>query len=121
MDKKLIQVFISLPLVLVQVEVKDPMALFQDHKRLISCPNSLFQDHQRPLHQDPYTQIYVIAINKGTNLSAYHCYSLFNLFAAVYSSVAAKNVKSEEECLVVYIVKPIRIGMQQEKKKKNKV
>lgn len=81
MDKKLIQVSISLSLVLVQVEVKDPMALFQDHKRLISCLKSLFQDHQRLLHQYQYTQIYAIAINKGTHLSAYRCYSLFNLFA----------------------------------------
>jgi len=81
LDKKLIQVSISLPLVLVQVEVKDPTALFQDHKRLISCPNSLFQDHQRALHQYQYTQIYVIAINKGTHLSTYLCYSLFKLFA----------------------------------------
>lgn len=76
MAKKLIQVSISLPLVLVQVEVKDLMALFWDHKRLISCPNSLFQDHQSPLHQNQYTQIYVIAVNKGPHLSAYHCYSL---------------------------------------------
>lgn len=80
MDKKLIQASSSLPLVLVQVEVKDPMALFQDRKRLISWPNSLFQDHPTPLHQYQYTQIYAIAINKGTHLSAYHCYSLFNLF-----------------------------------------
>lgn len=80
MDKQLIQVSISLLLVLVQVEVKDPVALFLDHKRLISCPNSLFQDHQRPLHQYQYTRIYGVAINKGTHLSAYHCYSLFNLF-----------------------------------------
>lgn len=78
MDKNLIQVSISLPLVLVQVEVKDLMALFQDHKRLISCPNSLFQDHQRPLHQYQYAQIYAIAVNKGAHLSAYHCYSLFS-------------------------------------------
>lgn len=98
MDKKLIQVSISLPLVLVQVEVKDPMALFQDHKRLISCPNSLFQDHQRPLHQYQYTDLC-------------DCYKQRNTFVCI-PMLQFIQLWQQDEHWVVYITTPVRMSMQ---------
>lgn len=97
MDKKLIQVSISLPLVLVQVEVKDLMALFQDHKRLISCPNSLFQDHQRPLYQYQYTDLCDYYKQRNT----FVCIPMLQFI----------QLWQQSEHWVVYITTPIKMGM----------